>query len=82
MSTLEKIMGDDKMIFTYLIQYEGGDNFGSIEFCAQTKNEARKLFNDWCIIDNKMNVPVVPKSIEIVYNEEDALEYGDNYYRR
>lgn len=30
----------EKMIFTYLIQYDGIDGFGSVDFCAESKNEA------------------------------------------
>lgn len=64
------------MIFTYLIQYDGIDRFGSIEFCAENKKEAISLFNQWCVDDNKMSAPVPIKSIEIIYNDDDAEEYG------
>lgn len=67
------------MIFTYLIQYDGIDGFGSIDFCAENKKEAISLFNQWCVDDNKMLAPVPIKSIEIIYNDDDAQEYGDEY---
>jgi hypothetical protein len=67
------------MIFTYLIKYEGIDNLGSIEFCAENKIEAVSLFDQWCVDDNKMPAPVLFKCIEIIYNYDDALEYGSRY---
>lgn len=68
-----------KMIYTYLIQYDGIDGFRSIDFCAENKKEAINLFNQWCVNDNKMPAPVPIKSIEIVYNDDDAEEYGVKY---
>lgn len=67
------------MIFTYLIQYDGIDGFGSVDFCAESKNEAINLFNQWCVANNKIMKPVSIKNIEIIYNESDAQEYGDRY---
>lgn len=67
------------MIYTYLIQYDGIDGFGSIDFCAENRKEAINLFNQWCVNDNKMPAPVPIKSIEIIYNDEDAEEYGAKY---
>jgi len=68
------------MISTYLIRYDGVDGFGSIDFCAENKKEAISLFNKWCVGDNKMSAPVPIKSIETIYNDNDAEEYGDEYY--
>ena len=67
------------MIYTYLIKYNGIDGFGSIEFCAKSKKEAIGLFEKWCIEDNGMTKPKPVNFIEIVYNEEDAIEYGLDY---
>lgn len=67
------------MIYTYLIQYDGFDGFGSIDFCAENRKEAINLFNQWCVNDNKMPAPVPIKSIETIYNDDDAEEYGDEY---
>ena len=67
------------MISTYLIRYDGIDGFGSIDFCAGSRNEAIRLFNQWCVDDNKMPAPVPIKSIETIYNDDDAEEYGDEY---
>lgn len=67
------------MIYTFLIWYSGIDDFGSIEFCAETKENAITLFNEWCIIDNKMQVPGIIENIEVVYNEKDAKEYEERY---
>lgn len=67
------------MIYTYLIQYDGIDGFGSIDFCAENKKEAINLFNQWCVDDNTMLAPVPIKSIEIIYDDDDAEEYGNEY---
>lgn len=67
------------MISTYLIRYDGIDGFGSIDFCAENKKEAISLFNQWCMDDNKMLVPVPIKSIETIYIDDDAEEYGVKY---
>lgn len=66
-------------IYTYRVNYDDIDGFGSIEFCAENKNEAIQLFNQWCIIDNKLHTLIKINSIEIVYNSEDAKEYAGNY---
>lgn len=66
-------------MFTYLIRYNGIDEFGSIEFCAKSKREAIELFREWCINDNGLDKIATINSIEIVYNEYDALEYGKEY---
>lgn len=67
------------MINTYKIIYDGIDDFGSIEFCAENKKEAISLFNQWCVDDNRMLAPVPIKSIEAIYNDDDAEEYGVKY---
>lgn len=67
------------MISTYLIRYDGIDGFESIDFCAESRNEAIILFNQWCVDDNKMSAPVPIKSIETIYNDNDAEEYGSKY---
>lgn len=67
------------MINTYKIIYDGIDDFGRIEFCAENKKEAISLFNQWCVDDNRMLAPVPIKSIEAIYNDDDAEEYGVKY---
>lgn len=67
------------MIFTYMIEYDGIDEYGCIEFCAKSKQEAKNLFREWCLIDKKMKVPIEPYSVKVIYDEYDAMEYGDNY---
>lgn len=67
------------MISTYLIQYDGIDGFGSIDFGDENKKEAISLFNQWCVNDNNMLAPVPIKSIEAIYNDDDAEEYGVKY---
>ena len=67
------------MFFTYLIRYSHVDEFDNIEFCAKSQKEAIKLFNNWCIEDCKLIIPVPIESIEVIYDEDDALEYGAEY---
>ena len=67
------------MVLTYLIEYDGIDDFGSIQFCVESKSEAHALFREWCITDNKMKTPIEPNYIKVVYNEQDAEEYGSHY---
>ena len=67
------------LFYTFEITYDCLDDFGSIQFCANTKAEAIQLFNDWCIKDNNLQEPAPSKSVEVVYNEEDAMEYGLKY---
>lgn len=37
------------------------------------------IFREWCINDNGLDKIATINSIEIVYNEYDALEYGKEY---
>lgn len=67
------------MVLTYLFGYDGIDDFESIQFCAESKSEAYALFQEWCIMDNKMKTPIEPNYIKVVYNEQDAEEYGSYY---
>ncbi len=67
------------MINTFEIFYDGIDEYGSIQFCASTKEEAILLFNNWCIIDNKLDEPCSILSMESVYNEEDKIFYDKLY---
>ena len=53
--------------------------FENIQFCAENELEALNLFKEWCITDNKMNAPIEPNFIKVVYNEQDAEEYGSYY---
>ena len=64
-------------IYTYEFTYdEFIDGFGVIQFCAENKKEAELLFDDFCK-ENNFSVPEY--SVDIVYNEDDAREYGDKY---
>lgn len=64
-------------IYTYEFTYdEFIDGFGVIQFCAENKKEAESLFDDFCK-ENNFSVPEY--SVDIVYNEDDAREYGDKY---
>lgn len=74
----DKTFADMSTIYTYQIEYEGIDGFNTIQFCAETKEEATKLFNNWCKTDNKMQ-PVPIKDIYNVYNQDDADEYRGRY---
>lgn len=65
------------MIYTYEFAYdESIDGFGVTQFCARDKKEAKSLFDDFC---KENNISVPEYSVEIVYNEDDAREYGNKY---
>ena len=51
----------------------------TIQFCAETLEEAEALFYDWCRVDEKRTEPYLVQSVEIVYNESDHQVYGDRY---
>lgn len=61
----------------------------STQFCASTMEEAMKLFTEWCAKDMRFVLYYKPsgvcvlgdmkKDCSVVYNEEDAKEYGENY---
>ncbi|MBO5435896.1 hypothetical protein J6A31_08890 [bacterium] len=65
--------------FTFEIHYDKSiDNYGSIQFCAETKDEAISLFKDHCFhefgtTDVKIN------DIEVVFDKYDEDEYGLSY---
>lgn len=65
------------LIYTYEFVYdEMVDGFGCIQFCSQTKDEAIKLFTEWQTSNGYL---ISDYSVNLVYNEEDACEYGRNY---
>jgi len=73
-----KQYNDSVKIYTYEIDYEtpnGGTD--QIQYCARTKKEAIVLLKQECMRNNLGN-PIID-SISSVYNEEDALEYGERY---
>lgn len=50
-----------------------------LSICAKSKREAIELFREWRINDNGLDKIATINSIEIVYNEYDAFEYGKEY---
>lgn len=68
-------------IFTFQFEFTNPktNKDDQIQFCAETQLEAIRLFSDWALSDEKMKK--VPKidDIELVYNQNDADEYGDEY---
>lgn len=66
-------------IFTFRFYYdEPADDFGEIEFCAESFDEAYGLFKEWAIHDEGCPNPNYT-DCEVVYNADDAEEYGDEY---
>lgn len=49
------------------------------QFCAATQLEAITLYQTWCQCDAKFKFIPEPTSIDIVFNQDDADEYGDDY---
>lgn len=50
-----------------------------IQFCAETQLEAISLFSNWALVDEHMDKVPEISDIQVVYNKEDADEYGDKY---
>ena len=68
------------MIHTFLfcfISKEGNED--SVTFCAVDEEGAKQLFFNWCRSDERVLEPYKIISIEEVYNEDDAKEYGEWY---
>ena len=61
---------------TYEFSWEIDDRFDATQFCAKTEDEAITLFEDFCA-DERIDPTVV--NIDVVYDEDDAKEYGDDY---
>lgn len=51
----------------------------AFNFAQKTKIEAIRLFKEWCMQDNELLEPIQITSIQMVYNEDDAMEYGSRY---
>ena len=66
-------------IFTYQIDYNGTDEFNQIQFCAKNIIEAKNLYFDWCRTDMHKDIPWEITNIKVVYNADDAKEYGSEY---
>lgn len=66
-------------MYTYHIVFETEEGDDSIRFCAPGKEEAIELFNYWCLMDANTKVPYEITSIEPVYDEGDAVIYGEDY---
>lgn len=68
------------MIRTFLFRFIGKDGKeDSVTFCAFHEEGAKQLFVNWCISDENLAEPYKIMSIETVYDEDDAKEYGDWY---
>ena len=62
---------------TYEFIYdENIDDFGSVQFCAESRSEAKDLFKEWQM-ENGYNI--TEYSINVVYNHDDARVYGSRY---
>lgn len=67
-------------MYTYEFVYNQEiDGFGSIQFCAESKQEAEELFQDW---QNDEGYKIADYKAESVYNAYDACEYGKVYRGR
>ena len=61
---------------TYEFSWEIDDQPDATQFCAKTEDEAITLFEDFCA-DERIDPTEV--NIDVVYDEDDAKEYGDDY---
>ena len=67
-------------MYTFEFTYnEDVDGFGSIRFCAESQTEAEELFHEWNHENGYDSNIGEDYSVEIVYDESDAREYGDSY---
>jgi hypothetical protein len=66
-------------MFTFRFSFDNNGRPDEIEFCASTQKEAIYLFNDWCRTQNNMDKLPDVSNIDIVYNQYDADEYGNDY---
>jgi hypothetical protein len=70
-------------IYTFQFQYDGIDDFGSIQFCAKNQQEAEEFFQRWCIEchmkDEKPPETFGFNSVEVVHDDNDKDLYGDRY---
>ncbi len=70
----------DEKIFTFEFEYrKDSGEVGEIQFCSATIEEASDLFDYWCLMDERVDNPYKIESINPVWNDDDALEYGDQY---
>lgn len=70
----------NRKIFTFHFSFTApnDESDDSIEFCAYSRQEAVKLFKDWCLKDEKMRA-VPSYEYEVVYNKDDEeceTDYG------
>lgn len=67
-------------MFTYRFQFAWADGTeDETEFCAASVYEAIELFVNWCRTD--MQTYYIPNIHPfVVYNAEDAAEYGEKYF--
>lgn len=73
------------MIYTYEFDFyvldpdvEKETEWDATQFCAETEEEAEDLFRDFCE-ENGFDWDNVYYSVEPVYDEDDAEEYGNEY---
>lgn len=67
-------------MYTFEFTYdEDVDGFGSIRFCAESQANAEELFHEWNHENGYDRNIGKDYSVEIVYDESDAREYGDDY---
>ena len=52
------------------------------QFCAYNRTEAESLFYDFCKDEKLGVIPADKVKVSIVYNEDDAKEYGSEYGRK
>lgn len=67
-------------MYTFEFTYdEDIDGFGFIRFCAVSQTEAEELFHEWNRENGYDDKIGEDYSVEIVYDESDVREYGDDY---
>lgn len=79
---LDEIEEEKIKDYFYTFDFEYGEpdseNTDRVHICAHTQQEAMDLF-DYFWDDNELPADIEIKRITVVYNEEDAAEYGSKY---
>ena len=76
-------MDIEKKIYTFEYTFKNPDypennELDATQFCTETKREADRLFKDF-LKEEGLSADIKPENVEVVYNEDDAEEYGKDY---
>ena len=77
---MKETMTETEKVFTFKFTFTANGKEDSAEFCAHSVAEAERFFEEWFLNENESNTGEIPfYEVEVVYNEEDADDYGNRY---